>query len=660
MDRRLFLRNASAVGLLAGVSSMTPAWARSGLSGPARAEGLVPTRRGGGLVEYDLTIDRTPLTLNGRTGTAITMNGTVPGPMLRFTEGDEAVIRVHNRMDEDTSVHWHGLILPNAMDGVPHVNFPGIAARSTFEYRFPVRQFGTYWCHSHSAFQEQSGLYAPLIIDPAGGEPEAFDREHVIVLSDWTFENPHDVLANLKKQNSYYNYQRQTVADLVRGERMSLGAWLDWEKMRMEAGDISDVTGATYTFLMNGQAPDPGWEGLFRAGERVRIRFINAGAGTFYDVRIPGLDLRVVQVNGQHVQPVVVEEFRMGLAETVDVIVEPRDRAYTVFAEPMDRSGYARGTLAPRVGMTAAVPERRVRPTLSMMDMGMDMAGMDMAGMDMGGMDMPGTDTGSMPGMDMSGGSMAGMDMPGASAPADSSMAGMGAMAGMDHAGMNMPGMDMGGMDHGAMAMGTAAMSPNGLRAPGTIPPPTMHGPDGHGPANAMAPDITRSRLSEPGVGLGDDGRRVLVYADLKSLRPEPRRAPDREIELHLTGNMERYMWGINGKTYAEEPLIPMVFGERLRMTMVNDTMMNHPMHLHGMWMELENGQGEFIPRLHTVVVKPAERVSVLIEVNAMGPWAFHCHVLYHMDLGMFRVAMVQAPGAVVPDELDASYVPQG
>ncbi|MDT7856428.1 copper resistance system multicopper oxidase [Rubrivirga sp. S365] len=624
MDRRLFLRNASAVGALAGLSALTPAWARPALApGPARAAGLAPTRRAGGLVEYDLTIDRTPVTFNGRTGSAVTMNGSVPGPLLRFTEGDEAVIRVHNRLDEQTSVHWHGLILPNAMDGVPKVNFPGIEARSTFEYRFPIRQFGTYWCHSHSAFQEQQGHYAPLVIDPAGPEPYAFDRELIVVLSDWTFEDPHDVLATLKKRANYYNFQRQTVAGLVGGEGMDPGARLDWDRMRMDPTDIADITGATYTFLMNGQAPDPGWSGPFRPGERVRLRFINASAGTFYDVRIPGLDLTVVQVSGQHVQPVTVEEFRMGIAETYDVVVTPGDRAYTVFAESMDRSGYARGTLAPRPGMTAPVPERRERPSLTMMDMGMDHGAMGHEGAAAGGA----------------------------------------AHAGMDHGAAGHGAMAMGGAAAGAMAAGDVAepgLDRTGLRPPGTLPEVTPHGPDDHGVANAMAPDQTRSRLHEPGVGLGDDGRRVLVYTDLRALHPEPRRAPDREVELHLTGNMERYMWGINGKTYAEEPLIPMVYGERLRLTMVNDTMMNHPMHLHGMWMELENGHGDVIPRIHTVVVKPAERLSLLIDVDALGPWAFHCHILYHMDLGMFRVAMVQRPGEVPPEALAASYAPQG
>ena len=648
MDRRLFLRNASAFGALAGLSAMTPAWARSALIlGPARVEGLAPTVRRPGLVEYDLTIDRTRLAFGGRTGTAITMNGSVPGPLLRFTEGDEAVIRVHNRLDEMTSVHWHGLILPNDQDGVPHVNFPGIEARSTFEYRYPIRQYGTYWCHSHSAFQEQLGHYAPFIIDPAGPEPYAFDREMVVVLSDWTFEDPHDVLANLKKRANYYNYQRQTVAGLLSGDSMSVEDRLMWEQMRMDPSDIMDITGATYTFLMNGQAPDPGWYGQFRPGERVRIRFVNACAGTFYDVRIPGLDMTVVQVSGQHVQPVEVEEFRIGIAETYDVVIEPRDQAYTLFAESMDRSGYARGTLAPRVGMTAPVPEMRDRPTLTMMDMGMAHGGpgMDHAGMDMGdgghgGMDMGGASDAPMEGMDhgaMGHGEAPAPDHPAAAAPV---------MAHGDHA-ASADEVAMPGVDH------------DGLRPPGSLPDVTPHGADDHGIANAMAPDQTMSRLHEPGIGLGQDGRRVLVYTDLKALHPEPRRAPDREVELHLTGNMERYMWGIDGKTYTEDPLIPMVYGERLRFTMVNDTMMNHPMHLHGMWMELENGHGDYIPRIHTVVVKPAERVSLLIDVDALGPWAFHCHILYHMDLGMFRVAMVQRPDDWDPEVL-ASLYPDG
>ena len=635
MDRRLFLRNASALGLFAGVSALTPAWARSARPGdPLLQPGLAPTRRDGRLVEYDLYIDRTRLDFGGEPGTAVTINGTVPGPLLRFAEGDEAILRVHNRLDEDTSIHWHGILLPNAMDGVPGVNFPGIPARSTFEYRYAIGQYGTYWYHSHTGFQEQLGHYGPLIIDPAGGEPYAFDREVVVVLSDWTFENPHAILDNLKSRSNYYNFQRQTLAGLIRGEGMRLSDRFDWDRMRMDATDISDVTGATYTFLMNGQAPNPGWSTLFRPGERVRLRFINASAGTFYDVRIPGLGLTIVQASGQHVEPVTVDEFRIGIAETYDVVVEPEDRAYTIFAESMDRSGYARGTLSPRPGMTAQVPDRRERPMLTMMDMGMGHGAM-------------GSTEGTDPGV--TGGEMPDM-VP--DAAADSSMADP-AHGAMDHGQMQ-------GMEHADIAMDAAGnvaapgVDRTGLRPPGAVAEPTPHGADSHGRANAMAPEITRSRLHEPGVGLGDDGRRVLVYTDLRALHSEPRRVPDREIELHLTGNMERYMWSIDGKTYAEEPLIPMTLGERLRLIMVNDTMMSHPMHLHGMWMELENGHGERIPRVHTVIVKPAERLSLLITVDALGPWAFHCHVLYHMELGMFRVAMVQLPGAEIPPEFAA------
>lgn len=627
MDRRTFIRSAAAFSLLAGLRT-PPAWAAASPGDQARPSGLKPTRRSRGLVEYDLTVARTPVPIGGRKGRAVTLNGGIPGPLLRFVEGDEAIIRVHNTMDEDTSVHWHGILLPNAMDGVPGVNYDGIAAHSTFTYRFPIRQYGTYWYHAHTAFQEQLGHYGPLVIDPAGGEPYAFDREHIVVLSDWTFEDPDDLLANLKARANYYNFQRQTLVGLLRGEGMGLKERLAWDRMRMDPTDIADITGATYTFLMNGQALEPGWSGLFRPGERVRLRFVNASAGTFFDVQIPGLPLTVVQASGQHVEPVTVDEFRIGIAETYDVVVEPEDRAYTLFAESMDRSGYARGTLAPRPGMTAPVPEQRERPALTMMDMGMAHGG---PGMDHATMDMDGGDHGAMD----HGGPPA-PDRPEAAAPVHEH-------GGMDH-GVNADEVAMPGVDH------------RGLRSPGTLPEPTPHGADTHGPANAMAPDVTRSRLHEPGAGLEDAEHRVLVYTDLRALHAEPRRAPDREVELHLTGNMERYMWSIDGKTYAEEPIIPLVYGERIRLTMVNDTMMNHPMHLHGMWMELENGHGDRIPRVHTVIVKPAERLSLLVSVDALGPWAFHCHVLYHMELGMFRVAMVRRRKEWGHDRLAAIY----
>ncbi len=621
MSRRDFVRAAGAMTLLAGMEALVPGYARAG-AGTRAAQPLQPLKVGGAAV-YDLRIARTPFEVAGRPGTAITINGTVPGPLLRFREGGEAVIRVHNELDdESTSIHWHGLIVPNAMDGVPGVNFAGIAPGEVFEYRFPLKQYGTYWYHSHTGLQEQLGHRGPLIIDPAAPAPIEYDREYVVMLGDWTFEDPWAVLAHMKNQADFYNFQKLTVADFFESVAQE-GLWdalktrLNWGRMRMDRTDILDVTGATYTYLMNGLAPDANWTGLFRPGERVRLRFINAGTDTFFDVRIPGLDMTVVQYDGQWVQPVETHEFRIAVAETYDVIVEPtEDRAYTIFAEVMDRSGYARGTLAPRPGMEAPVPELRPRPLLSMAAMGMMHGGME--GMNHGGMDMEGMD-------------MEGMQMPDSTGGGD--MEGMESMA-----------MQGGAPEKLAIA---GAVRTEGLRPPGTVPPALMHGPDGHGPGNATTPMMTYPQVDQPGVGLGDDGWPVLVYTDLRALERRPDfRPPDRSLEIHLTGNMERFMWSINGEEFSNAAPIPFNYGERLRLIMVNDTMMNHPMHLHGMWMELENGHGELIPRSHTVNVKPAERLSLLINVDALGPWAFHCHILYHMESGMFRVVRVSSPEA--------------
>ena len=577
VTRRDFLHaGGAALVALHGFERLIPAYARTGLPSVAR-------RRSGSPGRYELTIGRTAIDIGGRRTWADAINSTVPGPLLRFREGDTATIPVTNALDEDTSIHWHGIILPNGMDGVPKVTFPGIAPGETFVYEYPLRQSGTYWYHSHSGLQEQLGHYGPLIIDPAEPEPFAYDRDYVVMLGDWTFEDPHDVLAHLKKMGGYYNFRRRTVADLFRGDDGGLADRLRWGRMRMDATDIADVTGATYTYVMNGMAPQANWTGLFRPGERVRLRFINAAAASFFDVRIPGLALTVIQADGQNVQPVTVDEFRIAIAETYDVIVQPTDdMAYTIFAESMDRSGYARGTLAPRPGMSGPIPPRRTRPVRSMADMGMAMGGMDMGG---------------------------------------------------GEGDMRMPGMQHG--DHSA--------------APATEPVP--HGPDNHGPGNQAVPEVTRSRLSEPGVGLGEDGRRVLLYTDLRSLAPGPdHREAVRELELHLTGHMERYLWSFDGKKFSQAPEpIPMRLGERIRVTFVNDTMMEHPIHLHGMWMELENGAGHLRPRKHTINVKPAERVSFLATPDVPGKWALHCHILYHMETGMFRV--VEVIDAVTEDD---------
>ena len=668
LTRRNLLRFTAGMGIAAGLNNFLPAYAREALS-------VSQTKTGQPYPDtIDLEIDEPTLKIAGRTARPVTVNNSIPGPLIRLREGQDVTLRVTNRLKEDTSIHWHGILLPDNMDGVPGVSFRGIKPGETFTYRFPVKQNGTYWYHSHSGMQEQLGLYGPLIIDPAQPDPVKFDREYVMVLSDWMFENPKKALANLKKMSGYYNFQRLTGLDALRSA--------EWNRMRMDPTDIADITGGTYTYLMNGLAPDSNWTGLFQPGERVRLRFINASAMTYFDIRIPGLKLTVVQADGQNVQPVTVDEFRIAIAETYDVIVQPtEDAAYTVFAETMARDGYARGTLATRQGMTAPIPERRQRPVRSMEDMGMDP---NMPGMNMDGGKTPQT----MPGMNMDGGktpqtmpgmnhNMPGTNMDGSSTPSNA-MPGMNmdgskkpqTMPGMNH---NMPGMNMDGgktpqtmpgMNHTMPGMNMDGSSTPSNTMPGMnmdgggtkssdMPGMNMnsggnamsdmaavpHGPDTHGPGNSSTPMMTRSRLNEPGVGLENTGTRVLVYTDLRSLSlRDDQRKPERDIELHLTGNMDRYMWSFDGKKYsqAKEP-ISLRLGERLRLTFVNDTMMEHPIHLHGMWMELDNGSGAYNPRKHTVNVKPAERLSVNVTVDAPGEWAFHCHLLFHMETGMFR-----------------------
>lgn len=641
LSRRRFLQLSAAAGGFAFLDRLTPAYAQSPHAGHGAMAGM-GNEMPGAVKEMDLAIRRATIDLAGTPASAVTVNGTVPGPLLRFREGDEAVIRVANQLDgEDTSIHWHGILLPAAMDGVPGVSFGGIKPGETFTYRFPLKQSGTYWYHSHTGFQEQVGLFGPLVIDPREPEPYGYDREYIILLSDWTFTDPHVVYARLKKQSNYYNRQRRTLPDLMRdvgqdGWSAALASRREWARMRMDPTDIADLTGATYTYLVNGLPPASNWTGLFHPGERVRLRFINASAATYFDVRIPGLPMTVVQADGNDVQPVTVDEFRIAVAETYDVIVTPDDQAYTLFAETMDRSGYAAGTLAPRKGMTAPLPSRRPRPIRTMADMGMDHG--------------PGNGSmAGMPGMEADAHSGHGA----ATSPASPhSSHEMGAMpvtpekpSSVDHA--NMPGMgDMPGMAM-SPAPKTAAVSHAGMdmSSPSAANDgqPVPHGPDTHGAGNSMVAMTPRNRLHERGTGLEDAPHRVLVYTDLRSLQPRAEvRPPDREIELHITGNMERYIWGFDGKTFSEAPA-PIAFklGERVRLTFVNDTMMDHPMHLHGMWSEPENGAGAYRPKKHTINVKPGERLSLDIEADAPGFWAMHCHILYHMEAGMFRVVSV-------------------
>ncbi len=570
LTRRHLLEAGAGGGLMLGASALLPAWAKSAGGGNKGIFELAGT-------EFDLAIGHTPVEIGGRAGHAITTNGTLPGPLIRFREGEWVTLRVRNMLEEDTSIHWHGLLVPFQMDGVPGVSFPGIKTGETFAYAFAVPQSGTYWYHSHSGLQEQMGHYGPLIIDPAGADPIRSDREYVLVLSDWSFTHAHKLFAKLKKTNEVFNFQQRTAVDFVKDAgRNGLGATIAdramWGRMRMSPTDIADVTGAAYTYLINGHSTADNWTALFQTGERVRLRVINASAMTIFNFRIPGLPMIVAQSDGLNLQPVETDEFQIGVAETYDVVVEPKKaRAYAIVAESIDRSGQAIATFAPEAGMIATAPLLRERPLLTHKDMGMAM------------------DHGSMP-----------------------------------------------GMDHGAMP----SISDE--------PMPAHNHKKGPGVDNlAMVPT---NRLGEPGLGLENVPHRALTYAQLRSLEANPdTRDPEREIEIHLTGNMERFMWSFDGVKLsdADGPLATITEGERVRLRLVNDTMMTHPIHLHGHFFEVVNDGGDHRPRKHTINVKPGEKLAVDFTANA-GDWAFHCHLLFHMHAGMMQIVSV-LPGAGEP-----------
>jgi CopA family copper-resistance protein len=621
---------ASGVGLTA--ASLLPAWARAqGHEHGAHAHGETSVAP----ASFDLTIARTPFDVDGRRGRATTINGGVPGPLLRWREGQEVTLNITNQLDDDTSLHWHGILLPNPMDGVPGVTFAGIAPGETFTYRFPVRQTGTYWYHSHSGGQEQSGVYAPIIIDPAGGERVPADRQHVVMLSDWTFESPERVFANLKRQPDYYNYQRRTLGDLFRDARdqgwsAALAERRMWAQMRMNPADIADVTGATYSYLMNGLGPESNWTALFQPGERVRLRVINASAMTYFDLRIPGLPMTVVAADGVDVEPVETDEIRLAVAETYDVIVTPPDdRAYTIFAESMDRSGYARGTLATAEGVAGEIPPRRERPVRSMADMGHGDHG---AASEAAGHEGHGAAA-----------------APEASAADHAEHGGTSEPVESDHAGHDMSAMAAGAAASGAAAdhaghdmSSMAAPAGNAAEHADHDIAPSASDPVRSGPGVDMRASSPKEKLDDPGVGLGEDGWRVLTYAQLRAAADLPDPAPTRQIELHLTSNMERYMWSFDGVRFSDvDGPIEAAHGERLRIVLINDTMMEHPIHLHGMFVEIDTGAGARRPRKHTVNVKPGERLPLLLTADEMGDWAWHCHLLYHMEAGMMRVLRV-------------------
>jgi len=577
LTRRRFVGWAASSALLAG--GVSPLQAKPDLPRRRETTELCGT-------EFHLTIEKSIVNITGENAVATTVNGMLAGPVLRWREGDEVTIHVTNRLDESSSIHWHGIILPAAMDGVPDISFDGISPGATFTYRFRVAQNGTFWYHSHSGFQEQTGIYGAIVIEPREADPYSCERDYVLLLSDWSDEDPHRIYRKLKLSSDYYNFNRRTVGDFFAeaAEKGLLNAWNErrmWNEMRMMDRDISDVTGYTYTYV-NGHSPSSPWRAHFESGEKVRLRVINAAAMTFFDLRIPGLKLTVVAADGNNVQPVSVDEFRIGVAETYDVIVEPSaERAYTIFAQAIDRSGYAAATLSADSALSAEIPRMDPPPVLTHGDMGMKMEGMSHA--------THGT---------------------------------------VQHS----------GMDHAAMGHEMHASSSPAI--------PVTPLPSAEGVQTSMRAENPQYRLDDPGIGLRNNGRRVLRYSDLKSLRSTSRDSePDREIILHLTGNMERYIWSINGIKYADaEPLL-FYYGERLRITFVNDTMMNHPMHLHGMWSDLESGDNGHLPRKHTVIVQPGSKISIRVTVDARGAWAFHCHLLYHMA-GMFRKVVVIERGA--------------
>ena len=605
--RRSFVKGLAATGLLGGLGMWrAPVWA---VTSPGQPNVLTGT-------DFDLYIGELPVNITGAARTAMAINGSVPGPILRWREGDTVTLRVRNRLKQDTSIHWHGIILPANMDGVPGLSFHGIAPDGMYEYKFKVHQNGTYWYHSHSGFQEQSGVYGALVIDAKDPEPFVYDRDYVVMLSDWTDEDPARVLSKLKKQSDYYNFHKRTVSDFVddvseKGWSAAVADRKMWAEMKMSPTDLADVSGYTYTYLMNGQAPNGNWTGIFKPGEKIRLRFINGSAMTYFDVRIPGLKMTVVAADGQYVKPVSVDEFRIAVAETYDVIVEPEnEQAYTIFAQSMDRTGYSRGTLAVREGLQAPVPEVDPRPIIAMSDMGMDHG--SMGGMDHGS--MAGMDHSKMPGMDH--GSMASMD--------HSKMAGMdhGSMAGMDHS-------KMAGMGHEGMAGMSGAMQSHPAS-------------ETNNPLVDMQTMSPTPKLNDPGIGLRNNGRRVLTYADLRSTFIDPDgRDPGRTIELHLTGHMEKFAWSFDGIKFSDAEPLRLKYGERLRITLVNDTMMTHPIHLHGMWSDLEDENGDFMVRKHTIDMPPGSKRSYRVTADALGRWAYHCHLLFHMEMGMFREVRV-------------------
>lgn len=600
LSRRRFVQGLAAAGAVSAFGLWPkPSWA-------LRSDGQLEVLSG---TDFDLSVGETLVNYTGKTRPAVTVNGSLPAPILRWKEGTTVTLRVRNDLPRgsihgpDTSIHWHGILLPANMDGVPGMSFDGIRPGESYLYRFQVKQAGTYWYHSHSGFQEQGGMYGPLIIDPIAPEPFSYDRDYVVFLSDWTDMDPATLFSRLKKMSSHDNYYQRTVRDFFRdADKHGLSTTIEdrkaWGKMRMTPTDLSDVNAHTYTYLINGTTSLGNWTGLFKPGEKIRLRFINGSAMTYFDLRIPGLKMTVVAADGQNVHPITVDELRLAAAETFDVIVEPSGQdAYTIFAQDNARTGWVSATLAIREGLRAPVPSLDPRPLLTMADMG----------------------HGGMSGMKgMEGG--CGANMKGMEGGCGASMGHPSTTAATPHAGH-----DMQGMNHGGATMQTHPAS------------------ERNNPLVDMQTMTPEPRLADPGLGLRDNGRKVATYADLKSAFRDPDgREPGRTIELHLTGHMEKFAWSFDGVKFAQAEPLKLTYGERVRIVLVNDTMMNHPIHLHGMWSDLEDEHGAFHLRKHTVDMPPGTKRSYRVRADALGRWAYHCHLFFHMEAGMFREVRVE------------------
>jgi hypothetical protein len=560
------------------------AFAQVGTNGDDRKE------EGRNIKEYNLTIEENKMTLGGVSANAMTINGSIPGPTLEFNEGDLAIINVTNKMDVETSVHWHGLILPNFYDGVPYLTTPPIKPGTTFQYRIPINQSGTYWYHSHTMLQEQSGVYGSIIIHPKEKTLE-YDKDLMVVLSDWTNEEPMNVLRNLKRGNEWYQVKKGTAVPLSRViEEGALGAQFKFWRDRMEGADIADIYYPA--FLTNGKKtakyPD------FKPGEKVRLRFINASASTYYWIDFGGGNPMMVSSDGLDVVPTSKERFLFGVAETYDVIVTIPEGTLEVTATAQDGSGHT----SLHIGEGTLFPAKTIdRP--DKIEMMKQMSKMDMK---MGAPALAGNKEKNTPEYLM------------------------------ENYGMQMD------MKDGKMKMSDKmSMNKDKMNNSMDIKMDNKNAHKHH----------DMSKMSKDTSSFNYKNRKTYFnYNHLKAKEKTAYNAdlPVNDILLNLTGNMQRYIWSMNGVPLSETDKIKIKSNEVTRITFNNLTMMHHPMHLHGHYFRVINENGERSPLKHTVNVPPMQKVVIEFYNEEYGDWFFHCHILYHMMGGMARIFSYDTP----------------